>query len=67
MTRNFRRFSVYVGGENLTGFRQKNPIIGYHTPWEKTFDPTMVYGPVTGAMVYAGIRFNIGKNRMTAL
>lgn len=67
VTRNFRRFSVYVGGENLTGFKQKNPIIGYHTPWEKTFDPTMVYGPVTGAMVYAGIRFNIGKNRMTAL
>lgn len=27
LTRNWRHWSVYVGGENLTGYRQKNPII----------------------------------------
>ena len=33
ITRNFRHFSIQVGGENLTNYKQKNPIIGYHTPW----------------------------------
>lgn len=61
VTRWFRHFSVYVGGENLTGFKQKNPIIGADNPWGPKFDTTMVWGPVHGAMGYAGIRINIGK------
>ena len=61
ITRWFRHFSVYVGGENLTGFRQKQPIINAADPWSSTFDPTMVWGPVHGAMFYAGIRINIGR------
>ena len=61
VTRWFRHFSVYVGGENLTGFRQKNPIICAGAPWSDRFDPTMVWGPVHGAMFYAGIRLNFGK------
>ncbi|MBO7419209.1 MAG: TonB-dependent receptor, partial [Bacteroidaceae bacterium] len=61
VTRWFRHFSVYVGGENLTGFRQKHPIINAADPWSSTFDPTMVWGPVQGAMFYAGIRVNIGR------
>ncbi len=61
VTRWFRHFSVYVGGENLTGFKQKNPIIGANDPWGKHFDTTMVWGPVHGAMAYAGIRINFGR------
>ena len=61
ITRWFRHFSVYVGGENLTGFRQKQPIVNAADPWSSTFDPTMVWGPVHGAMFYAGIRVNIGR------
>ena len=61
VTRWFRHFSVYVGGENLTGFRQKHTIIGADNPWSDRFDPTMVWGPVHGAMFYAGIRLNFGK------
>ena len=61
ITRCFRHFSVYVGGENLTGFRQKQSIINAADPWSSTFDPTMVWGPVHGAMFYAGIRINIGR------
>lgn len=59
VTRWFRRFSVYVGGENLTGVRQKNPIINASDPWSTTFEPTLVWGPVQGAMAYAGIRVKI--------
>ena len=61
ITRWFRHFSVYIGGENLTGFRQKHPIINAANPWSDTFDPTMVWGPVQGAMFYAGIRINFGR------
>ena len=60
ITRWFRHFSIYIGGENLTGFRQKQIIINAANPWSDTFDPTMVWGPVQGAMFYAGIRINFG-------
>ncbi|BCS86745.1 TonB-dependent receptor [Prevotella herbatica] len=61
VTRWFRHFSVYIGGENLTGFRQKQTIIDAENPWSKTFDPTMVWGPSHGAVGYLGIRVNIGR------
>lgn len=58
ITRNFRQFAVYLGGENLTGYHQKNAIIDAANPWGPNFDATMIYGPLDGAMVYAGFRFN---------
>ena len=59
LTREFRHFSLYVGGENLTNYRQKNPVVNASNPWSSTFDPTLVWGPVHGIMAYAGIRWNI--------
>ena len=56
ITRWFRHWSIYVGGENLTGFKQKTPIYGAATPWGKDFEPTLVWGPVEGRMFYAGVR-----------
>lgn len=61
VTRNFRHWSVYIGGENLTNYRQRNPIIDASDPWGPDFDATMVYGPLHGAMIYAGFRFNITR------
>lgn len=61
VTRWFRHISVYVGGENLTNYRQKHPIIGADDPWGNNFEPTMVWGPVHGITAYAGIRVNLGK------
>ena len=61
ITRWFRHFSIYIGGENLTGFRQKQTIINAAEPFSSTFDPTMVWGPVHGAMFYAGVRINFGR------
>ena len=63
VTRWFRRFSVYVGGENLTGFRQQQPIISAADPWSDAFDATMVWGPVHGATFYDGIRVSIGPRQ----
>lgn len=61
VTREFRHFSLYVGGENLTNYRQPNPVVNAANPWSSTFDPTLVWGPVHGIMAYAGLRMNIGK------
>ena len=61
ITRNFRHWAIYLGGENLTNFRQKNPIVGASDPWGNDFDATMIYGPLHGAMVYVGFRYNFTK------
>lgn len=61
LTREFRHFSLYIGGENLTGYRQPHPIIGADNPWSPNFEPTLVWGPVHGVMVYGGIRLKIEK------
>lgn len=57
VTRDFRRFSVYAGGENLTNYRMKNPILFADNPWSAMFDATQVWGPTDGAMFYVGLRF----------
>lgn len=61
ITRNFRHWAIYIGGENLTNFRQKNPIVAANDPWGPDFDATMIYGPLHGAMVYVGFRYNFTK------
>ena len=61
ITRNFRRWAVYLGGENLTAYKQPAAIIDAHSPWGNRFDPTMVYGPLDGAMLYVGFRYTIDR------
>lgn len=61
ITKNFKNWSVYVGGENLTGFRQKTPIVDAANPWGSNFDATMIYGPIHGPMAYIGFRYNFTK------
>lgn len=56
VTRRFRHVDVYVGGENLTNRRQRCPILGAENPWSSSFEPTLIYGSVEGAMAYAGVR-----------
>jgi len=59
VTRAFKRWEVYVGGENLLNFKQKNPIIGAANPFGPEFDASAVWGPITGRVIYAGLRFKI--------
>ena len=59
VSRNFPRFEVYLGSENLTGFKQKNPIISPDKPFGNGFDAGMAWGPIVGATVYTGFRYKI--------
>ncbi len=59
ITRYFKRFEVYFGGENLGNYRQLDPIIAPEDPFGKYFDSSIVWGPITGIKVFAGFRFKI--------
>lgn len=50
---------LYIGGENLTGYLQKNAIIASDQPFSPWFDASLVWGPVTGRMFYFGWRYKI--------
>jgi outer membrane receptor protein involved in Fe transport len=59
VTRKFKVFEVYLGGENLTNFTQKDPVTEAFAPYHTHFDTSMVWGPLVGATVYAGFRYTI--------
>lgn len=59
VTRWFRHWTLYVGGENLTVVRQHRPIVAADSPWSSDFEPTLVWGPTEGAVFYIGARINI--------
>ncbi len=61
ITKFFRNWSVYLGAENLFDFRQQNPIIDAANPRSDNFDATMVWGPVHGRKIFAGMRWNIPR------
>jgi hypothetical protein len=50
---------IYVGGENLLNFIQPNAIVAAGRPFSQYFDASMVWGPISGRMLYAGLRFKI--------
>lgn len=59
ITRRFKHFDVYAGGENLTNYVQKNSILAASAPFGKYFDASMVWGPVSGRMFYGGLRYTL--------
>ncbi len=59
ITRYFKGFELYVGTENLTNYKQSNPIIAAEDPFGKYFDSSVIWGPVSGIKVYAGLRYVI--------
>jgi len=57
VTKFFKRWEVYLGGENLTNYKQKDPIIAADDPFGPYFDSSLIWGPIDGIMVYAGFRY----------
>lgn len=50
---------VYLGGENLFNFKQDDPIIDSGNPTSPYFDASLVWGPIAGRMIYAGVRYRM--------
>jgi outer membrane receptor for ferrienterochelin and colicin len=60
ITRTFSStFEMYVGGENIGNYRQDKAVLGTSNPFGPTFDASIIYAPIFGAMYYAGLRFKI--------
>ena len=52
-------WELYLGGENLTNYTQKYPIISAENPRSEDFDASMVWGPLSGIRAYFGVRFTV--------
>lgn len=61
ITKMFKFVEIYAGGENLTDFKQENPIIAADDPFSDYFDSSMVWGPVSGRKFYVGLRYTFTK------
>jgi len=59
VTKKFKNFDVYLGGENLLSYRQESPILGSDDPYGDDFDASLIWAPVMGRLIYTGIRLKI--------
>jgi outer membrane receptor for ferrienterochelin and colicin len=60
ITRSFNElFDLYLGVENLFDFKQNDPIIDSANPNGQYFDASLIWGPVVGRMLYAGLRYKM--------
>jgi hypothetical protein len=55
----FKHFEIYAGGENINNFMQHNAILFANEPFGPHFDAAMIWGPVMGRVLYAGLRLVI--------
>jgi len=50
---------LYLGGENLGNYFQREVIVSPGQPFGPFFDASLVWGPVSGRMIYTGLRYKI--------
>ncbi|MBQ7342888.1 MAG: TonB-dependent receptor [Alistipes sp.] len=61
-----KQWDIYVGCENILGYRQKDPILlggekmtAGANPYDTSFNSSVVWGPLKGRKFYIGVRFNL--------
>jgi outer membrane receptor for ferrienterochelin and colicins len=59
ITHSFDFLDLYLGVENLTDFKQNNPIIAADNPFGEYFDSSLVWGPIEGRKFYIGLRLSV--------
>lgn len=50
------KWEIYLGGENLTRYRQHAAILSADQPWGSYFNGAQVWAPMMGPIVYMGVR-----------
>jgi outer membrane receptor for ferrienterochelin and colicins len=55
----FAGFDLYLGADNLLNFRQDHPVLDAANPNGSYFDASLIWGPVYGRTVYAGLRWRL--------
>ena len=51
-------WEIYLGVENITDYRQKDPILAWQDPFGPYFNSSMIWGPTIGRRIYVGLRLN---------
>ncbi len=59
VSRRIKKWEIYLGCENILNYKQKNPIIAGDAPYSPYFNSSLIWGPLMGAKVYVGVRFNL--------
>lgn len=60
ITRTFYNdLDLYIGSENLFDFRQNDVIIDSSNPYGEYFDASLIWGPISGRLIYAGLRYKL--------
>ncbi len=59
ITRKFNKVELYAGGENLLNYRQPDPIISADDPFSENFNASIIWGPLMGIRIYAGMRLTL--------
>ena len=59
LTKRFKNWDVYAGAENMTDYKQANPIIASDDPFGSYFDSSFIWGPIIGRSIYVGMRFSL--------
>jgi len=61
VTTYFHSCSIYIGAENMTNYRQDEPVVSANNPWADDFDASLVWAPVHRWKVYFGFRWALEK------
>ena len=68
ITKYFRTWSIYLGAENMTNFRQDNPIVGnqlgdthFVDTESANYDASMIWAPIHGWKMYLGFRWALER------
>ncbi len=59
VSKKFKWFELYIGGENIFNYIIPNAIVDPGDPFGPNFDATMIWGPVNGRVIYGGFRYKI--------
>ncbi len=59
VSRKVGKFDLYLGCENIADYRQHRPILAADAPFSTAFNSSLVWGPLMGRKLYAGMRFNL--------
>lgn len=54
-----KQFEFYIGGENLSNYKQKNAIIDAQNPFSDEFDAAMIWAPLDGIKLFGGLRYTL--------
>lgn len=58
-TKKIKLLDLYFGIENISNFRQEEPIVSWENPFGEYFDTSLTWGNTRGREMYLGFRFNL--------